>query len=112
MINAKDVPPKLDPYTHFICWDPQDSQPIHDDDHKDDNNNNNYNVYLKLVKVFSPTPIAQVNPGNKKGLGVASLNLTNIQVAFEFDPILNITRIVWNIVLIGLTFSLPLITFV
>ena len=96
MINARDVPPKLDPYTHFICWQPQDCQPIHDDDHKDDDNNNYDNVDLKIVKFFSPTPILQVNPGNKKGLGVASLNLTNIQVAF--DPILNINRIIWNIV--------------
>ena len=23
-------PPKLDPYTHFICWQPQDCQLIHD----------------------------------------------------------------------------------
>ena len=67
-----------------------ETQPIHDDDHKDDDNNNYDNVDLKFV--FSPTPIVQVNPGNKKGLGVASLNLTNIQVAF--DPILNINRII------------------
>ena len=91
MINARDVPPKLDPYTHFSCLQPQDGQPIHDNDHKHNDNNNYDNV-----KVFSPTPIVQVNPGNKKGLGVASLNLTNIQVAF--DPILNITWIIWNIV--------------
>ena len=96
MINAKDVPPKLDPYTHFICWQPQDSQSIHDNGHKADDNNNYDNVDLKLIKIFSPTPFVQVNPGNKKGLGVASLNLTNIQVAF--DPILNINRIIWNIV--------------
>ena len=93
--SQDDQRQRCSPQTRSLCPTPTsfvETQPIHDDDHKDDDNNNYDNVDLKFVKVFSPNPFVQVNPGNKKGLGVASLNLTNIQVAF--DPILNITRII------------------